>query len=105
MSQFDSVGANTDGTIKIADRRSLTKSSPIPASFEGGGAARQFRGSRAAGKDSRETLSGTSARTNTRSSGGSLALIWTKYSMIASDKCSEVYARRTPGLDQRPPYR
>jgi hypothetical protein len=67
--------------------------------------ARQFTGRSFTVIERRDTLFGVSAATTTRSLGGSSGSMWTKYSSIASDRCSDVYAMRTPGLHHRPPKR
>lgn len=102
MSQFDSAGARAEGTMRIAALRSWTNSSPTEASSDGAGVRRQVAGNCFIEIVFRETPSGTSAVTTTRSFGGSSASMWTKYSIIASERCSNVYARRTPTLEQRP---
>ena len=105
MSQFDSDGTNAEGSTRTALLRCSAKESPIAASPGGAGTCRQLEGSPCGLSTTRETLSGMSAATTTRSFGGSFASIWTKYSIIASERCSAVYAMRVPGLDQRPPNR
>lgn len=70
--------------------RSLAKESPKSAKAGGAGTSRQFGGRSCGVKAIRETLSGISEATTTKSFGGSLAEMCTKYSTIASDKCSAV---------------
>src|SRR5208337_2313933 len=104
-SQLDSVGARADGTLRMAARAVLANRSPMRASSGGEGLWRQLDGSRFGEIEARETWSGISAVTITRSAGGSSGSMWMKYSIMASERCSAVYARRVPGLDQRPPKR
>ena len=105
ISQFDSVGARAEGTMRMAARRSRTNRSPISTSSGGDGLWRQLGGKCFEEIELRETLSGTSAVTAIRSFGGSSGSICMKYSIIASERCSAVYTRRVPAFDQRPPKR